>query len=368
MDENKILLLALYLPQFHPIPENDLWWGKGFTEWTKTAGAKPLFRSHVQPHLPADLGFCDLRVPEVRQEQAHLAAEHGLSGFCYWHYWFGNGKRLLERPFDEVLASGKPDYPFCLAWANESWTGIWHGLKDKTLIEQMYPGRDDDLRHFDLVVNAFRDKRYIKIDHKPVFIVYRPEQLPDPRSFTGLWNDLAKKTGFHGVYFIGIGPLDWDHRTAGFDDKTIHSLPLYVQMYERFRMNRLREILLRRVLEKKPAVYPYRKLIAAFDFSLLRNYDFIPTILPNWDNSPRSGKEACIFHEATPSAFQAHLDDAVTFVLSRDRPKPKIILIKSWNEWAEGNYLEPDRQWGKKYLDVILEVIQKRGLATSYHA
>lgn len=132
-------VIAYYPPQYHPIQENDEWWGKGFTEWTNVAKAKPLFPGHYQPHLPADLGFYDLRVPEVRHEQAEMARSHGVEGFCYWHYWIG-GRRLLERPFNEVLKSGEPDFPFCLAWANESWTGVWHGSPQTTLMEQTYPG------------------------------------------------------------------------------------------------------------------------------------------------------------------------------------------------------------------------------------
>ena len=155
-------VLALYLPQFHPIPENDRWWGKGFTEWTNVTRAVPLFRGHVQPHLPADLGFYDLRVGEVREAQADLARRHGVTGFCYWHYWFA-GHQLLQRPLDEVVASGRPDFPFCVAWANQSWSGIWHGAPNRILIEQTYPGPDDDLAHFRSLTAAFEDPRYIRI-------------------------------------------------------------------------------------------------------------------------------------------------------------------------------------------------------------
>ena len=147
MTELKARAIAFYLPQFHPVPENNEWWGKGFTEWTNVVKARPLFKGHYQPHLPADLGFYDLRLPEVREAQARLAKEHGIEGFCYWHYWFGNGKRILERPFNEVLLSNKPNFPFCLGWANESWTGIWHGNPGKVLVEQQYPGKQDYIEH-----------------------------------------------------------------------------------------------------------------------------------------------------------------------------------------------------------------------------
>ena len=169
---NKARVIAFYLPQFHPIPENDEWWMKGFTEWTNVGKARSLFPGHYQPKVPADLGYYDLRVPETRQAQADMAREYGIEGFCYWHYWFGNGKRLLERPFNEVLASGKPDFPFCLAWANESWKGFFHGVKTKqALITQLYPGEDDYIAHFETVLPAFKDPRYITVDDKPVFMI-----------------------------------------------------------------------------------------------------------------------------------------------------------------------------------------------------
>ena len=169
-------LIAYYLPQYHPIPENDGWWGRGFTEWTNVAKARPLFRGHYQPHIPADLGFYDLRLPEVRQAQAELARQAGIEGFCYWHYWFA-GKRLLERPFNEVLASGKPDFPFCLAWANATWTGIWYDAPDRILMEQTYPGQDDHKAHFNALLPAFLDERYIRGGWKanlPGFPAFRP--------------------------------------------------------------------------------------------------------------------------------------------------------------------------------------------------
>ena len=194
--------IAYYLPQYHPIPENDQWWGEDFTEWTNVRKARPLYRGHYQPNVPGDLGYYDLRDKEVRKAQADLAATHGISGFCYWHYWFA-GQRLLERPFNEVLVSGEPDFPFCLGWANESWTGVWHGNPDMTLVEQVYPGRADEEKHFRQVEKAFRDPRYITIDGKPVFYIYKPHQIPHCQQFVELWQSLAIKSGLKGVYFIG---------------------------------------------------------------------------------------------------------------------------------------------------------------------
>ena len=184
--ENRTRVLALYLPQFHPIPENDQWWGKGFTEWTNVARAKPLFGRHKQPRVPADLGFYDLRLPEAREAQAALARAYGIEGFCYWHYWFGDGKQLLERPLAEVVASGEPDFPFCLAWANETWTGKWYGAPNRILAEQTYPGEADHIRHFYALLPAFRDPRYVTVDGLRVFLIYKPAAIPDLKRFIEL--------------------------------------------------------------------------------------------------------------------------------------------------------------------------------------
>ena len=191
----KARVIALYLPQFHPIPENDLWWGPGFTEWTNVAKAKPLFRGHIQPRIPADLGFYDLRLPETREKQAQLARQAGIEGFCYYHYWFGNGKQLLERPFNEVLESGKPDFPFCLCWANHDWTNkTWTSkgtLKKDNMMIQMEYSMDDHRNHFMSLLPAFRDKRYITVDGKPMFVIYNSVSFPQVREFINLWQDLA---------------------------------------------------------------------------------------------------------------------------------------------------------------------------------
>ena len=211
-------LIAFYLPQFHPTPENDLWWGKGFTEWTNVAKARPLFHGHYQPHVPADLGFYDLRLPEARSAQAAMARAAGIEGFCYWHYWFG-GRRMLERPFNEVLRLKEPDFPFCLSWANHSWTGVWHGAPNKTLIEQIYPGRTDYERHFHAILEAFHDPRYIRIRGKPIFVVLQPADLPCAAEFTELWQCLAVSKGLPGIHFVanlGFTTRQYDYRSQGF--------------------------------------------------------------------------------------------------------------------------------------------------------
>ena len=354
---NKVRVLALYLPQFHPIPENDEWWSKGFTEWTNVGKAKPLFHNHYQPRVPADLGYYDLRLPEVRDAQAELARQYGVEGFCYWHYWFGNGKRLLERPFNEVIESGKPDFPFCLAWANESWRGFHHGLgKRQVLIEQQYPSEQDCIDHFYAVLSAFKDPRYIRVDGKPLFMIFQPFQLPEARSFIGLWQKMAKENGLDGIHFVGqtysgsqtdeIISLGFDavNVVRLFDYKQKRVLPIYL----------LRK--LRTLLFKAPRIIPYREAMKTFVGEEEEREDVYPTIIPNWDHTPRTGRRGLVFHNSTPELFSRHLE-SIKKVLSKKKNTEKIVFIKSWNEWAEGNYMEPDLKYGTAYLERLKEFV-----------
>lgn len=354
----KARVLAFYLPQFHPIPENDDWWGKGFTEWTNVGKAKPLFPGHYQPHVPADLGYYDLRVPETREAQAQMARDYGIEGFIYWHYWFGNGKQLLERPFNEVLESGKPDFPFALAWANESWTGTFHGLKEgRTLIEQTYPGEYDYIDHFYKVLPAFKDPRYITCEGRPIFLVYKPKQCPNVKLFIDLWQKLAKENGLEGVYFVGMASSLYTEDSAnqflefalkqGFNSITItnaYNAPIKELC---FRM-------VRRVFFKDLKVFPdIRPYNYYQQHCPLDNNDLVfPTIVPNWDHTPRTGKRGIVLYGSTPARFQVFLRNKIEAI--RNKPyDTRFLFIKSWNEWAEGNYLEPDLKYGKQYLEAL---------------
>ncbi|HYR76631.1 MAG TPA: glycoside hydrolase family 99-like domain-containing protein [Pyrinomonadaceae bacterium] len=349
--------IAFYLPQFHPIPENDEWWSRGFTEWTNVAKARPLFKGHYQPNIPADLGFYDLRVAEARLAQADLARQHGIEGFCYWHYWFA-GKRLLERPFQEVLKSREPDFPFCLAWANESWTGVWNGQPNKILLEQTYPGEEDYVRHFHALLDAFGDERYIQMDGKPVFVVYMPDSLPDPQRFTDLWNELAIKAGLKGIYFIGIVDCLWSE-TPGFDGYTYHLPGTFVKALPKRQLTRLVKTLRGRSVDRYlnnrlPLTVDYSSLIANSLRSIQFGPKHYPSVIPNWDSTPRHGVKGLVLLDSTPDLFRAHLREAIDIVQSRDRDH-RLIFVKSWNEWAEGNYLEPDLRFGSGYLEAIRE-------------
>jgi hypothetical protein len=359
-------LIAFYLPQYHPIPENDRWWGKGFTEWTNVAKATPMFSGHYQPRVPADLGFYDLRVPEVRLAQAEMAHEYGIEGFCYWHYWFA-GKRLLERPFAEILKSGEPKFPFCLAWANQSWTGIWHSAPDRILIEQTYPGVQDYKSHFYELLDSLTDERYIKIDGKPVFVVYKPQGLPEPKVFTDIWRELAIKSGLQGLYFIGnvADPL-WIPEDYGFDASVLDSLPIMCRNINTFKgYKSYSKLIIKRNLNRslkrlpfkifhKPTIYSYQDAIEALFTNNETTFGKIPCVIPNWDNTPRSGSNGLVLHNSSPELFRTHLKEAIGRVDHKSREK-RIIFIKSWNEWAEGNYLEPDLKFGRAYLEVIKE-------------
>lgn len=380
-------VIAFYLPQFHPIPENDKWWGKGFTEWTSVGKAKPLFKGHYQPKVPADLGYYDLRSPWVREEQAELAREAGIEGFAYWHYWFGNGKTILERPFKELMATKSPDFPFCLAWGNHSWsnktwkTGMSKQEANTMIAEQTYPGVEDYTAHFNYVLDAFKDSRYIKVDGKPLFIIFDSsfKELP---VFIETWQKLAKENGFPGIHFVGYAynagynkvdnPAEkrpyMDVNEAGARYKYALSKGLdAVNSIGMLRAEYLTDgkfkTLFKKVMEKYTPWIPLKK----YDQAKVNSHIFVPedkwenvypTIMPNWDRSPRAGRNAVIYTDSTPEVFKKHIQDAVELVKDK-QPEHQIIFLKSWNEWGEGNYVEPDLKYGKGYIEALASVLRK---------
>jgi hypothetical protein len=342
--------IAFYLPQFHPIPENDEWWGKGFTEWTNVARAEPLFRGHDQPHLPADLGYYDLRVPEVREAQATLAREYGIEAFCYWHYWF-DGRRLLERPLQEVLATQKPDFPFCIGWANESWTGIWTGERSRVLVEQTY-SEADDRRHFAALAPAFADSRYVRVDGKPLLFVHRPANLPDSPAFADRWRSMAVDRGLGGLYLVGEATGDWNAAEQGFDAEV--RTPLDELARRPYLAQKL--VGLSRTLRGGPALYPYRVLANQRRVPATVPHPELPMVIANWDNTPRSKRAGFVLKGSSPARFRKALHAAVAAIDGLPEQQ-RIVFLKSWNEWAEGNYLEPDRRHGRGYLEVVRDVV-----------
>jgi lipopolysaccharide biosynthesis protein len=332
--------LAFYLPQFHPIPENDAWWGKGFTEWTNTAKAQPLFQGHYQPHIPADLGFYDLRVPETRAAQAGLARQYGIEGFCYYHFWFGGGQRLLELVFDEVLASGEPDFPFCLCWANQSWTGLWYGSPETVLMQQTYPGEDDHRAHFAWLLRAFQDPRYIRVHGRPLLLVFEPFELPDAPVVCALWRQLAEQAGLPGLHLLAVRH-QMDQRNPqllGFDGVVDNRIPLTTADYFSGRQPFLvldhRELVQYEVPAREAGVVKY------------------PCIGPNWDNSPRLGQRGLVYVNSSPELFEGTVRGAVALLSDRP-PEERLLFLKAWNEWAEGNHLEPDLKYGHGWLRAL---------------
>ena len=353
--------IAFHLPQFHPVPENDEWWGKGFTEWINVVKARPRFPGHYQPHLPADLGFYDLRLPEARAAQAELAGQYGIYGFCYYHYWF-NGRQVLERPVNEILKSGKPDFPFSLCWANENWTRRWDGTENHLLLEQTYNAADD-LAHIRALIPFFLDPRYIRVMDRPLFAVYLASKLPDPQRTTDLWRREAERAGLKGLFLVRVESClqSGDPRRLGFDCglqfQPHSSMSWDLRLFRRKWWHRHKlgtgeavfgdnlvlryEGLVRRALAEGPPAY-FR----------------IPCVCPGWDNSPRKKVDAAIFIESTPDLYEHWLREIVSRQkagISLDGNSgispESLVFINAWNEWAEGNHLEPDQKWGRAYLE-----------------
>jgi hypothetical protein len=351
-------IIAYYLPQYYPIDENNNWWGEGFTEWTNVGKAKKLYSGHYQPKVPKDLGYYDLRIPEVRIKQAELAIEAGVDAFCYWHYWFGNNKRLLEMPFNEVLKSGKPDFPFCLGWANESWKSkVWDysgSKKDLTLIEQLYPGKEDYINHFYSLLIAFKDRRYFRIKSRPAFVVYKPALIPDVNEFLSVWNQLAIKEGFaNGIFFIAHAEKTIEIDTLlskGFDAVNINRNGEYA--HNKKLIMRILIQAIKYKIFRQPLKINYSLMIKYFIQEAEKSSNVYPTIIPNWDHTPRSGRKGSVFHNSTPELFSKHVERAFEVVKMKN-VEDQIIFLKSWNEWGEGNYMEPDLKFGKKYIETL---------------
>lgn len=344
-------VIAFYLPQFYPTPENDKWWGEGFTEWTNVAKARPLFKGHYQPKLPGKLGFYDLRLPETREAQADLAREAGVDAFCYWHYWF-NGRRLLDRVFTEVVDSGKPDFPFCLCWANHSWyQKTWDPNKpNRLLMEQTYPGEQDYIAHFKAMLPAFMDHRYMRIDGKLVFGIFEPDAIPSFALMKEIWNRLAVENGLQGFYFFGLAQGE---ARAHMIVKEKYDAVVYDNMATVYDRN---WSLTRRALDKilhRPHVIRYEDYVKETIAYFKEHPQYIPCLVPNFDHSPRSGLKGIILHKSTPQKWERLFNAVYEQQVKKESP---LLVIKSWNEWGEGNYLEPDEIFGKAYLEIIRKV------------
>ncbi len=362
--DGKAKILAYYLPQFHPTEFNNKWYGKGFTEWINVGKAKPLFKGHYQPKVPADLGYYDLRIPEIAEQQAELAKEAGIFGFAYWHYWFGNGRKLLNMPAERMIASGKPDFPFCYAWANESWyKKLWdkNAGEDTLIMEQTYPGEEDIKQHFHYCLPAFRDKRYIRVEGKPLFMIYKPLLYPDMSGFMSLWNRMAVEERLSdGFCFMAQAHTMADYqqiKSLGFDFVSFsYAARLHVDHGIMHAINGLKWRI-NRLLGKPTCILDYKYVVnhmwkPKYD----TREDVTPELIPHWDHSARSGKRGQIFVNDSPELWGRMIKTALEGVKHK---RNKIIMLKSWNEWAEGNYMEPDLKYGKCYIETLGNLVDE---------
>ena len=354
----RISVVAFYLPQFHPIPENDAWWGAGFTEWTKVTRARPQFSGHRQPRLPADLGYYDLRLPEIRDAQAGLAHQYGLAAFCYYYYWF-DGQKLLHRPLEEILAAGTPDFPFLLMWANEPWTRAWDGRSRDILMPQEYVGNWVRNLARD-VAPALLDPRYFRFQGAPVFVVYRLKPIPDPFGAFREFRAALTELGIARIHLVG----SWPHFPG---DEPLPSDPvsLGLDAYVEFQPRGLTSYR-RRNLELAATnprfignLYDYE---TAVDSAL--NMLDEPVVgmrhrgvTMGWDNTPRRGSSGTLYHGATPANFRRWLRGVVEHELMTEGPPERLIFINAWNEWAEGTYLEPDEDFGRGWLEAVASAL-----------
>ncbi|GEJ57945.1 glycosyltransferase WbsX family protein [Anaeromyxobacter diazotrophicus] len=345
--------IAYYLPQFHPIPENDAWWGRGFTEWTSVTRAKPLFEGHYQPHLPTELGFYDLRLPEVRAAQAELAREHGIHGFCYYYYSFGT-KRLLERPLLDMLESGNPDFPFCICWANESWSRRWDGSEAQVLIAQDdSPERYRQFIHE--VLPILKDRRYIQVGGAPMLLVYRVGRMPDAAAVAAYWREQAEAAGLPGLYLCAVQSHDatFDPRRAGFDAAVeFPPSPWHGRKIDPRTLPGLDPDFTGTVFDYEDFV-THSLARSAPDYRLLRG------VMMGWDNTARRGPASFLFHGATPRGYEAWLRGAVAWTAAHNPPDERVVFLNAWNEWAEGTHLEPDERHGRAWLEATQRALSR---------
>jgi len=352
-DLNDIRLIAFFLPQYHTIPENDRWWGKGFTEWTNVTKARPNFEGHYQPRLPSDLGYYDLRVGEVMEQQAELAKKYGIHGFCYYYYWFG-GKRLLDMPLERMLKTGKPNIPFCLCWANENWTRKWDGLNDKILIEQQHSDEDDRAVIID-IMRYMQHPNYIRINGKPLLFVYRISLFPNIKRTAKIWRDLCRKEGIGEIYLAMVESFEHSKENVGLEN----SFDASVEFPPHNMSSPIKPTGMLLNPDYAGTVSDYREIVLKYSLKEKPGNVCFRTVMPSWDNTARQQDNSYIFANASPGAYQAWLETALDLTHEQNLGDERIVFINAWNEWAEGNYLEPDRRFGHGFLEATRNAIER---------
>lgn len=352
---SRVKVLAFFLPQYHPIPENDEWWGKGFTDWTNVTQAKPCFTDHTQPLLPSELGFYDLRRPEIRARQTELARDYGIHGFCYYYYWF-HGKKLLERPLEDMLQSGEPDFPFCICWANENWTRRWDGEDQSILIAQEH-SPESDAAFIDDVMPALSDPRYIRKDGKPVLLVYRADLLSDPLATTTLWRRAAHRAGLPGLHLCAVWRVE-DPLTLGFD--ALVEFPPH-----HFHHQTITDDVDGTADDFEGTIFDYRAGVEAVEPCSDEEFPLYRGVMPGWDNTARRKKHPRIFKGSSPELYGKWLEKVVRESWLRPGNDDQLVFINAWNEWAEGAVLEPSKAHGRGYLEAtrsaLCKVIEYQG-------
>lgn len=347
-------IIAFFLPQFHSIPENDRWWGKGFTEWTNVKKAQPLFEGHYQPRIPMNNYYYNLLDEETREWQANLAKEHGIYGFCYYHYWF-KGKQLLEKPAQEILRLKKPDFPFCFAWANEPWTRAWDGSDREVLMPQSYGDENDWREHFEYLLNFFKDKRYIKVDNKPMFVIYRPSSIPNCKEMLDKWKQWSLEAGFKGLHLVEMLTIFDNTKVYDFD-AAIEFEPMYTVGHDKSFKDKIKWKL-NEIKNKGYRILDYDEIWGKIILRNRKERDVIyKGAFVDWDNSPRK-KHALIFKGSNPEKFGKYLLEQARKV--KELPEnQQFLFINAWNEWAEGTYLEPDERYKDGYLKEVKKVVE----------
>jgi len=346
-----VRLIAFYLPQFHPFPENDEWWGKGFTEWYNVGRAHQNYTGHYQPHCPIHNGYYDLRVPSIMEDQAALAQQYGVYGFSYYFYWFA-GKILMDTPLEMMLANPKVDIPFCLTWANENWTRRWDGLDDDILIAQDHSA-EDSLAFIQHLIKYFNDSRYIRIDGKPVLIIYRASIIPEIKSVATLWREEVKKHGFPDLYLICAQSFDVRNPEKYSFDAAVEFPPHATNSQD---ISDEIEII---NPDFKGYVYNYNHVVSEAIKKSETDYKTFRTAMLSWDNTARKQNNGHSFHGFSLMRYKQWLSAMCGNSSRSDRygTEEKIVFINAWNEWAEGSHLEPDRKYGYGYLQATYDVI-----------